>query len=94
MLLKQGIRWLCDYHHQHNEAIHTTDSMTVMSLSARLHNISMATERLCLIALKQNRVKGELPLPVYENYGMQTVISGQMPFVLTQQNCSGNSHSI
>jgi hypothetical protein len=64
-----------------------------MSLSARLHHISMATDHVpnsvrlknvmsChvnsksgihfLIALKQNHVKGELPLPVYEKYGMET----------------------
>ena len=61
-----------------------------MSLSARLHHVSMATDRLCqtcsienyrvnpnsgihlLIALRQNHVKGELPLLVYEKYGMET----------------------
>jgi len=41
-------------YHQHNQLIHVTDGLTVMSLSASLlQKISAATDRLCQIALNR-----------------------------------------
>jgi len=41
-------------YHQHNQSIHITDGMTVMSLSSSLlQKISVAMDDLCQIALNQ-----------------------------------------
>ena len=39
-------------YHQHNQSIHVTDSVTVVSLSASLqHKTSMSSDRVCKFAL-------------------------------------------
>jgi len=50
--VEEKTKWATWLYHQHNQSIHVTDGMTVMSLSTiLLHKTSTATDRLCQIVL-------------------------------------------
>jgi hypothetical protein len=50
--VEKATTWAACLHHQHNQSIHVTDSMTVMTLTAGvLKKLSAATGCLCQTAL-------------------------------------------
>jgi hypothetical protein len=51
--VEEATKWFVWLYNQHNQSIHMTDGMAMMSLSASLlQKISAATDRLCQITLK------------------------------------------